>query len=162
MAQEGLQGLFGEEARGVGGPVVGTCSEIKDLEFGVLWIGVSKVEGIPGLGFAGDLLVASVLVSGVLVVRVSVRMHRVAVLMGVPAVRQSASRTPSTLELVAIATGVLECCAHRVGEPRTKEPGKTSLGGVALAIAMLGGEVQNIVVFVMGISWVRVLVAETL
>jgi hypothetical protein len=148
--------------RGVEGPVVGTCGVIKDLKFGVLWIRVSKVEGIAGLGFAGDLLIASVLLSGVLVVGVSVRMHRVVVLMGVRAVGRSASRTPSTLELVAIATGVLECCAHRVGEPGTKEPGKTSLGGVALAIAMLGVEVQNIVVFVMGISWVRVLVAETL
>lgn len=133
MAQEGLQELFSDKVRGVGGPVVGTCGVMQDLEFGVLWIRVSAVESLPGGGFAGDLLVASVLMSRVLGVGVSVRMRMVVVLMGASAVGRSASRTPSTLDLVVIATGVLGCGAHGIGEhgteePRTKEPGAKEPG----------------------------------
>jgi hypothetical protein len=95
---------------------------------------VSVVECFPGVGFAGE---------------VSVRMRMVVVLMGAHAVERSAFRTPSALGLVAIITGVLACGSRGLG--------KTSLGVVALVIVMLGIEVHKIGVFIVGLSWMKVL-----
>lgn len=121
---------------------------------------MSAVESLPGLGFAGNVLVASELVSGVLLVGVSVRIRVTGVLIGARAVGRSASRTPSTLELVVIMTRVLGCGAHDVGEYGTRVPRKTSLGGVVLVIVMLGIEVYKIVLFIVVVSWMGVLAAE--